>query len=119
MKYESKKSEENGSDADDSVEVTKKKINVEGEVVKSGINKYFKHTGWSSDESEDSQVYSPSQILEEEVKRVHKSFRHRRIDWEALYPEVGYFQDGDIDMMDLLSLSIGKVYNQMIEEDKG
>ena len=61
-------------------------------------------------------MYSPIQILEEESKRVHKIFRHRRVDWAALYPEVEYFQDGDIDFMDLLSLLIGKLYNQIIEE---
>ena len=64
-------------------------------------------------------MYSPRKILEEEAKRVHKNFRHRRVEWAALYPEVEYFQDGEIDMMDLLTLPIGKVYNQMIEEDKG
>ena len=37
----------------------------------------------------------------------------------GIYPEVEYFQDGDIDLMDLLPLSIGKVYNQTIKEDKG
>ena len=37
----------------------------------------------------------------------------------ALYPEVEYFQDGDIDLIDLLPPLIGKVYYQMIDEDKG
>ena len=36
-----------------------------------------------------------------------------------LYPEVEYFQDGDIDLIDLLPLLIGKVYNEIGEEDKG
>ena len=37
----------------------------------------------------------------------------------AIYQEFEYFQDGDIDLMDLLPLSIEKVYNKMIKEDKG
>ena len=37
----------------------------------------------------------------------------------ALYPEVESFQDGDIDLMDLLPLLIGKMYNHIDEEDKG
>ena len=36
-----------------------------------------------------------------------------------LYPEVEYFQDGDIDMIDLLPLLIVKLYNEIVEEDKG
>ena len=35
-----------------------------------------------------------------------------------LYPEIEYFQGGVIDMMELLLLSIRKLYNQMIEEEK-
>ena len=38
VKYGYDKSELNGSDADDAVEVTKNKIKVEGAVGKSGIN---------------------------------------------------------------------------------
>ena len=86
---------------------------------KCGINYDFQHTGWSSDELEDAQVYSTRQLLEEEAKQVHKSIRHRYVDWAVLYPEVEYFHGGDIDIMDLLPLSIGNVYNQIIEEDKG
>ena len=56
-KYEAEKSEEKGADADDATEVTKKKSKAEGEVEKSGINYDFQHTGWSSDKSEDAQVY--------------------------------------------------------------
>ena len=41
-----------------------------------------------------------------------------RVDWVALYPEVESFQDGEIDLMDLGPISIGKVYNWIIEEDK-
>ena len=59
------------------------------------------------------------QILEEEAMQVHKRFRHRHVGWAAIYPEVEYFQDGEIDLMDLIPLHIGKVYNQMIDEDKG
>ena len=81
-----------------------------GAVDKSSINYDFHHTGWSSDESEDSQVYSPRQFLEEESKRVHKSFRHKRVDWEAIYPEVEPFQVVNIDTMNLLTLSIERVY---------
>ena len=36
----------------------------------------------------------------------------------ALYLEVESFQDGDIYLMELLTLSIRKVYNQTIEEDR-
>ena len=64
-----------------------------------GISYNFQHTGWSSDESEDLQVYSPRQLLEEETKQVHKRFKHKRVDWAALYPKVEYFQDGDIDLV--------------------
>ena len=101
------------------MEVIKKKRKVEGAVGKSGINYDFQYTGWSSDESEDAQVYSPRNLLEKEAKRARKSFRHRRIEWAALYPEVESFQDGGIYLMDLLPLLIGKMGNQMIEEDKG
>ena len=109
---------ENRADADDAVEVTKKKRKLEGAVGKSVINYNFKHTGWYSDKSEYAQVYSPMKILEEESKRVHNSFIHMRVDWVALYPEVESFQDGEIDLMDLGPISIGKVYNWIIEEDK-
>ena len=40
-------------------------------------------------------------------------------DWTVIYPKVESFHDGDIDLMYLLPILIGKVYNQMIEEDKG
>ena len=116
MKYEADKAEENGAYVDYAVEVTKKKRKVKGEVGKSGINYNFQHTGWYYEKSEDDQVYSPIQILEEESKRVHKIFRHRRVDWAALYPEVEYFQDGDIDMMELIPLLIVNVCNKMIGE---
>ena len=46
------------------------------------------------------------------------SFRHNCVEWATLYPEFEYFQDGDIDQMDLLLLYIVNVYNQMIKEDK-
>ena len=64
-------------------------------------------------------MYSPRQIIEEEAERVHKIFRNRPVDWVLLYSEVEYFQDGDIDLIDLLPLLIGKVYNEIGEEDKG
>ena len=65
IKYEANKAEEHGADADYSVEVAKNKRKVEGAVGKSGINCDFQHTGWSSEKSEDAQVYSPRNILEE------------------------------------------------------
>ena len=79
MRYQAQKAENNGSDADNAVEVTKKKMKVYGEVGKNGMNYDFQHTGWSSDESEDAQVDSSRQLLEEEAKQVHTSFRHRHI----------------------------------------
>ena len=54
-------------------------MKVYGEVGKNGMNYDFQHTGWSSDESEDAQVDSSRQLLEEEAKQVHTSFRHRHI----------------------------------------
>ena len=74
------------------MEVTKKKSKLEVEVGKSVVSYNFYHTGWSSNESEDSQVYSPRQLLEEESKKVHRIFRNRRVDWEALYLEVEFFR---------------------------
>ena len=44
MKYEADKAEENGADADDTMEVTNNKSNVEGEVGKYCINYNFQHT---------------------------------------------------------------------------
>ena len=119
MKYEAENTEENGADAYDSKEVPKIKRKVEGAVGDFFIKYNFQHTGWSSDELEDAQVHAPRQLLEEESMRVHKSFRNVRNDWAVLYPEVESFHDGDIDLMYLLPILIGKVYNQMIEEDKG
>ena len=64
-------------------------------------------------------MYSTRQIIEEEAEQVHKIFRNRPVDWVLLYSEVEYFQDGDIDLMELLPLLIGKLYNQMVKKDKG
>ena len=41
------------------------------------------------------------------------------VDLVAIYLEVKSFQNGDINLMGLLPLSILRVYNQMIEKDKG
>ena len=49
MKYEAEKAEENGAGLDDAVEFPNKKREVEGKVVKSGIN--YENTGWSYDKS--------------------------------------------------------------------
>ena len=47
IKYEAEKAEENGAGLDDAVEFPNKKREVEGGVVKSGIN--YEHNGWYSD----------------------------------------------------------------------
>ena len=57
MKYEADKAKENGAYSYDAVEVTNKKRKVEGSMGKSGINYDFQHTGWSSDNSEEAQLY--------------------------------------------------------------
>ena len=57
MKYEADKAKENGADSYDAVEVTMKKRKVERSMGKSGINYDFQHSGWSSDDSEESQLY--------------------------------------------------------------
>ena len=71
MKYESDKAEENAYDADDAVEVTNNKRKLErqwGKVVSTTI---FSILGGlltsQGDESEDTQLYSPRQLLEEEA----------------------------------------------------
>ena len=57
MKYEADKAKENGAYSYDAVEVINKKRKVEGSMGKSGINYDFQHTGWSSDNSEEAQLY--------------------------------------------------------------
>ena len=75
MKYEADKSEENISDADDAMGVPNNKRKAKEAVGKSGINYNFQHSRRSSENSEDAQVYSPRQLLEEESKKVHRIFR--------------------------------------------
>ena len=85
-------------------------------VGRSGIDYNTAINCWSSDDDEEVEK-SPEQLLEDESRRVHKKFMEKKVDWAALFPDIGFSSDDHMDIMELLPLNIGKVYSEMDAED--